>query len=181
MNRLKKTSTAVLVLLLAAVLSVLGGGGMKLHKARAAAELAFYDGKAGFSVYNDLMELRETSYNLLRISEGTGSAEAEQRTVAAAWAQLDEADTPEKYAAACAQLTEAIQALDAALEIGDEALRTSWERQLRSYTEYLSHLRFDSYYDEKAADYNRLFDDPLAALIGRLSGSGEMPRFTETR
>ncbi|MCI8855155.1 MAG: hypothetical protein HFH26_01250 [Clostridiaceae bacterium] len=179
MNRLKKRSTATLVLVLAMVLSIFVGGGWKLHQARAKAEDAFFNGKAGFSVYNDLLELRETSYNLLRISESIGGAEAERRTTASAWARLDEAKTPEAYASACRELTDAVKALDAALTNGQSSPNESWERQLRDYNEFISHLRFDSFYDEKAEAYNRLLRDPLAALIGRITGSGEMPRFTD--
>lgn len=179
MQQLKKRSTAALVLVLAAVLSVFGGGGWKLHQARAAAETVFFEGSAGFSVYNDLLELRETGYNLLRIAESVGGAEEERRTAASAWARLDEAKTPEGYAGAYRELSSAVSALDRALAAESAALPDSWTRQIRSFDEFCSHLRFDSYYDEKTAAYNRLLDDPLAGLIGRLTGSGRMPRFTE--
>lgn len=179
MNWLKKRSTAVLVLLLAAVLSVLGGGGAKLRRERNQIETVFYEGKAGFSVWNDLKELRETGYNLLRISEEAGSAEEAQRTAVSAWSRLDEAGEPEQCAAACKELTAAVEALDEALTFEDAELGTRWERQRNSYFEFVSHLRFDSYYDERAEEYNHLFDDPLTAFIGRLTGSGEMPRFVD--
>ncbi len=181
MKRLKKRSTAALVLVLAAVLSVFGGGGWKLRQERAAAETVFYEGSAGFSVYNDLLELREAGYNLLRISESVGGADEEQRAAASAWARLDEAKTPEAYAAAYQELSQAVAALDNALTVENAALPDGWTRQLRSFDEYASHLRFDSYYDEKTAAYNRLLDDPLTGLVGRLTGCGEMPRFSEGR
>ncbi len=178
MKRLRKKTTAGLVLVLAAVISVLGGGGWKLRQERVRAEEVFFNGKAGFSVYHDIMELRETGYNLLRISEEAGGAEAQRRAAASAWARLDEAKTPEDCAAACQELRDAVDALDASQTMESDTLRRSWERQMNDFSEFTSHLRFDSYYDEKAGAYNRLFRDPLTALIGRLTGSGEMPRFT---
>ena len=101
MKWLKKRSTAALVLVLAVVLSVLGIGGNKLQKEREQIEKVFYEGKAGFSVWNDIKEMRETGYNLLRISEEAGGAAEEQRTAASAWSRLNEDDEPENTAAAC--------------------------------------------------------------------------------
>lgn len=180
MKLLKKRSTAALILIVLAVLSVFGVGGWKLGRERARAEDAFFTGAGGFSVYNDLMEAREVGWNLLHISEkAKGSVEAERRAAANAWAKLDEAKTPAEYAAAYQALGEALGELGGALENEDEDLRAAWEKQAASFAEYGSHLRFDDYYDEKAEAYNRLLGDPLARLIGGLTGSGEMPRFTE--
>lgn len=181
MNRLKKRTTAALVLVLSALLSVFGIGGWKLHQARAEAEKVFFEGSGGFSVYQDLLELREVGYNLLRITESTGGADAEQRAAASAWARLDEAKTPEEYAAAYSELSASVAALDRALTEEKTDLPDSWTRQLGNFYNFASHLRFDSYYDEKTTEYNRLLQDPLAALVGRLTGCGQMPRFTEDR
>lgn len=181
MGRLKKRSAAALVLALSAALSVFVGGGWKLRKERAAAEDVFFNGSAGFSVYNDLLELRESGYNLLRVSESLRGAEEEQRAAASAWARLDEAKTPEQYADAFRELSETVGALDQALTAGGAVLPDSWGRQLRSFDEYASHLRFDTHYDAKAEAYNRILEDPLAGLIGRATGCTEMPRFTGER
>ena len=83
------------------------------------------------------------------------------------------------HGSTCRELTDAVKALDAELTTWQNSPNESWERQLRDYNEFISHLRFDSFYDEKAEAYNRLLRDPLAALIGRITGSGEMPRFTD--
>ena len=180
MKWLKKRSTAVLVLVLMMVLSVLGIGGNKLQKERERIENVFYEGKAGFSVWNDIKEMRETGYNLLHIAEKAGDAAEEQRTAASAWSRLNEDDEPENTAAACKELVAAITALDEVITFESDDLRDSWERQRNSFFEYYSHIRFDSYYDERAEEYNHLFDDPLTSLIGRITGRAEMPRFTES-
>ena len=126
MGRLKKRSAAALVLALSAALSVFVGGGWKLRRERAAAEDVFFNGSAGFSVYNDLLELRESGYNLLRVSESLRGAEEEQRAAASAWARLDEAKKPEQYADAFWELYEAVGALDRALTESGAVLPDSW-------------------------------------------------------
>lgn len=179
MKRLKKRSTAALVLVLAAVLSVLCGGSWKLNQIRAAAKEAFFHGTAGFSMQDDLLELRETGYNLLRLLEGSDADEGGKRAAANAWAKLDEASTIYEYKAAHDGLSSAFSGLSPSF--GDAAAQERWDRQMASFSEYESHLRFDSYYDEKAAAYNRLLErDPLTRALGSLSG-GALPRWANER
>lgn len=179
MRHLKKRPAAALVLVLAAVLSVLCGGSWKLKQVRAAAEDAFFQGTAGFSMQGDLLELRETGYNLLRLLESSSAGESDKRTAANAWAKLDEASTIYEYKAAHEGLSAAFSGLSPSF--ADAAAQERWDRQMASFTEYESHLRFDSYYDEKAEAYNRLLDrDPLAGALGSLLG-GALPRWANER
>lgn len=163
-----------------ALIAVFGIGGAKLHGKRAGAVEAFFAGE--YSPHADLMECRESAYNLVRAGEGTlPEGDAALRETAQALEELEKASSPQEYYRANLALEEAVDRLYAALE-GAELPEQQAKAAYRQYNNFCGRqnsLRLDDSYNGMAEEYNKLCSGLPAAVIARLTGNGPLPVFTK--
>ena len=179
MSLLKNRAVAWCLSALIAAGAPLGLGGWKLHGQRKQAEEAFFTGQNGFSPYNDLMNRRDSAYNLLTLAQkGLDQNSQAVKQAQSAWNQLDRAETPKEYHEANSYLQGAVDALYQQLE--SALTEEDWQIARRQYADFcgrMSNLQYDDYYNGLAEDYNRVCDGFPASVIGALTGAGKLPTF----
>lgn len=173
----RKRSVAWLCAVGMALIAVFGIGGAKLHGKRAEAVEAFFAEE--YSPYADLMECRESAYNLMQAGKDLPKGEEALRKTAQALEKLEKASSPQDYYRANQALEEAVDALYTALEGAElpERQEKAAYRQYNNFCGRQNSLRLDDAYNGKAEEYNRLCGGFPAWVIARVTGNGPLPVF----
>lgn len=176
----KKRGVAWVCALLMALAAVFGIGGLKLYGIRSDVEKLFFEGD--YCPYQDLMECRESAYNLYHLGESTlpDSDRAMKKTVQAL-EDLEKAKTIEDYYRANGALDFAVEELYAALEKAQltERQQQAAYRQYNNFCGRQNSLSLDDSYNGKAQEYNRLCYSFPAVLIAYFTGNWTLPVFAK--
>lgn len=180
MKLLNNRIAAVVFCLAAAVFSVFVLGGRKLSAERKIAEEAFFEGRNGYSAYQDLMERREYAANFLRAAEKMVPEEPAYAAAEKAFEDFCGAETLERLYDTNETLQYAAGTLYKVMEDARAAEEETFSRADKQYVNFnskMNNLVTDDYYNGKAREYNVLCSKFPADLIGAVTGNGPLPVF----
>lgn len=164
--------TAVLILVLCIVGTVLISGGRSLNRYRESQAELFYDGPKGFSIYNDLMARCEAGYNIMTVARRYMDADsADLAALADAISGVETAESASEYYEANYRLTVAVDQVYALLS--QERLNDTDKKLLSGqFTEMTSRnqtIANDSY-NTHAGQFNDMLKGFPTALIAGVNG-----------